>query len=154
MRSWVAVMAILLVGCGKSTGDSGGADPFALCDIRDGGHLVSALDVTRTEEAATIEGDRVSVTLKVSATVPCLRGGARANVSATRGTIDNAAVGEAAKVRLSPVERLESGPLEGFAVLTAPGGSTEHVLIQLDAYSKIVSIDVPSVDAGVPDGGN
>lgn len=123
-------------------------EPVSLCQGRDGGNLIDALEVSSAGEPARLVASGVSMTLKVTATVPCLVSGTRVSLSTSRGSIGDAGPGEQLIVPLAITEVTDRiTRLEGYAELIAPPG-TEHVLVSWNGYSRLGHIEVPALDAG------
>jgi len=117
------------------------------CQASDGGALVSSLGVEADPTTARASGDQVELTLHLTADIPCLRGITHAYVSSSEGKVGGVGAGGAAVVALSPVGDTQGdGRLEGFVQLVAPPGATVHVVVQIDAFSQLIAVDVPVVE--------
>lgn len=96
--------------------DAGSLDAGAL----DGITPVQALSVAASGDAPTFSDAGVTVTLRVSADVPCLRGGTGAAMSTSTGTIGGNAPGKPFALFLAPTGDADDTHLEGYVDLVIP----------------------------------
>lgn len=131
---WLLTLSLLVASCG---------DPaeVAICDPGEG-EAVRMLDVKAITERAKAEGTNLSVPIQVSAHVPCLRGGLRANLRASVGMFGSLKPGDAPLVLfLAPTGTMTLGDLIiGEANLSLPPGRESRIDVEIGETTKTITV--------------
>lgn len=113
----------------------------------DGGEYVNDFAVVPVQGRVSESDAGTSIPLQILASVPCLRGGARAVASSSVGTIGGVGPGATTTVFLAPVETgFFEGKLEGEVVLLLPGGRTARV--QVDFLDESLAVKISRTEDG------
>jgi hypothetical protein len=124
-------------------------DPAATeCAAPDTSTPVQALAIAVTSDAPTYSDKSVTLTLVVSADIPCLSGGTVAAMSTSTGTIGGNAPDKPFSLYLAPTGDAGSTHLEGFVELVIPYGRTARADAVIGEASATANFGPYISDAG------